>query len=68
VLGVYGKSADPRVQTGASPLERPLSSGTQSYDTKKQEWPLTEPLLKLEGKVQVRVMVAGIILSAHLQA
>ncbi|XP_053383995.1 uncharacterized protein LOC123535767 isoform X2 [Mercenaria mercenaria] len=53
VLHLYGRKADKRLQSGAFPLERPLSSGKQSYGTKKDEWPLTEPLHKLEGKAQV---------------
>lgn len=40
-------------KSGGYPLERPISSGIQTYDTKKQEWPVTEPLTKLEGKYQV---------------
>ncbi|WAR26952.1 XDH1-like protein [Mya arenaria] len=52
-LDLYGTDASPIYRSGALPLERPLSSGKQTYDTKKQEWPLTEPLLKLEGKAQV---------------
>ena len=34
-------------------IDRPVSSGTQSYDTKKIEWPVTEPLKKLEANAQV---------------
>ncbi|KAL4225427.1 hypothetical protein ACF0H5_016117 [Mactra antiquata] len=31
---------------------RPLSSGVQTYDTNKQEWPLNEPLKKIEANIQ----------------
>lgn len=56
VLHVYGDMADKRLRSGAYPLERPLSSGKQSYGTRKEEWPLTEPLNKLEGKAQVTIL------------
>lgn len=42
-------------KSGAMPLLRPLSSGQQSYDTKPMEWPLTEPLIKLEAIDQVLI-------------
>lgn len=39
-------------QSGGSLIERPLSSGKQSFDTYKQNWPLTEPVDKLEAIIQ----------------
>ncbi|KAL4224843.1 hypothetical protein ACF0H5_015539 [Mactra antiquata] len=53
VVHVLGKEITDRYRSGGYPLHRPLSSGQQSYGTKKDEWPLTEPLLKLEGSAQV---------------
>ncbi|XP_052261039.1 uncharacterized protein LOC127865162 isoform X4 [Dreissena polymorpha] len=50
---MLGDKLDLRCRSGGFPLERPLSSGTQTYSTKTEEWPLTEPLLKVEGKSQV---------------
>jgi hypothetical protein len=60
VLHVYGTKADKRLQSGGFPLERPLSSGKQSYGTKKDEWPLTQPMHKLEGKAQVNCEILAI--------
>ncbi|XP_055707343.1 uncharacterized protein LOC129804238 isoform X2 [Phlebotomus papatasi] len=39
-------------QSGGSLIERPLSSGKQSFDTYKENWPLTEPVDKLEAIIQ----------------
>lgn len=68
-LFMLGNKLDLRYQSGGFPLERPLSSGTQTYSTKKEEWPLTEPLLKIEGKAQVcrpRELRFGFILCLNL--
>ncbi|GAB0094282.1 xanthine dehydrogenase [Sergentomyia squamirostris] len=39
-------------QSGGSQIERPLSKGKQSFDTYKDNWPLTEPVEKLEAVIQ----------------
>lgn len=41
------------VRSAAAILERPLSSGVQSFESNKKLYPLTEPVLKLEGLSQV---------------
>ncbi|XP_055348686.1 uncharacterized protein LOC129595643 [Paramacrobiotus metropolitanus] len=53
-LTIVGDFADPRYHSATSSLrlERPLSSGTQSYPTKKENWPLTQPIPKIESMVQ----------------
>lgn len=38
--------------TGGSILERPLSSGTQSFETFEKKWPLTKNIPKLEAQIQ----------------
>lgn len=43
----------PNLASGGTVLERPLSSGIQSFDTFKERYPLTEPVRKLEGLMQV---------------
>ncbi|KAK3581554.1 hypothetical protein CHS0354_031894 [Potamilus streckersoni] len=55
VLQVVGDKASARFQsaTDCLPISRPLSSGQQTYDTQIIEYPLTEPLKKLEADVQV---------------
>lgn len=42
-----------RLRSGGQVLERPLSSGVQEYDTRSELYPLTEPVRKLEGLMQV---------------
>lgn len=39
-------------KTGGSILERSLSSGTQSFETFENKWPLTKNIPKLEAKIQ----------------
>lgn len=39
-------------RTGAAAIERPISSGFQSFDTNENLWPLTEPVLKKESLIQ----------------
>ncbi|XP_018304122.1 xanthine dehydrogenase 1-like [Mycetomoellerius zeteki] len=39
-------------RSGGTSLERGLNSGKQDYDTKLDEWPLTEPIQKLESLEQ----------------
>lgn len=41
-----------RRRSGGEELQRPLSSGTQTFDTDKEKWPLNEPVSKYEGLVQ----------------
>lgn len=40
-------------RSGGDILERPMSSGTQIYDTQKDKFPLTEPIVKVEGLAQI---------------
>lgn len=42
----------PEYISGGEILKRPISSGTQVYDTFKERWPLTQPVPKYEGLIQ----------------
>ena len=57
VLGVCSSSANERFHSGSDSLQRPVSSGVQTYDTRREEWPLNEPMTKVEAAYQVRVFV-----------
>lgn len=39
-------------QSGANNLVRPLSSGSQTFETDKNKWPVNQPVLKYEGAIQ----------------
>lgn len=41
-----------RFVSGGDIIERPLSSGTQTFDTYKEKYPMTQPVTKLEGQIQ----------------
>ena len=49
---MLGDSASDDVQSGATDIERGLTSGQQSWDTDESEWPVSKPVEKLEGKRQ----------------
>ncbi|KAH9645120.1 hypothetical protein HF086_005665 [Spodoptera exigua] len=58
-LGLFYKAVlshfldvNPRYKSGGSILERPVSKGTQSYETDKTIWPLNKPVPKLEALAQ----------------
>lgn len=43
---------NPKYISGGGILERPISSGTQVFDTFKERWPLTQPIPKYDGLIQ----------------
>ncbi|XP_045537073.1 indole-3-acetaldehyde oxidase [Papilio machaon] len=45
-------SVNPRYKSGGSLLKRPVSSGTQIFETDKSLWPLNQPVQKLEALTQ----------------
>jgi len=51
-LHTLGDAASPQVQSGALNLERGLSQGQQSFETDEAQWPISQPVEKLEGKYQ----------------
>ncbi|XP_067656036.1 uncharacterized protein [Haliotis asinina] len=61
VLGMCGEKAAARFQSGGTNLIRPVSSGTQTYDTRKDEYPLTKPMVKADAVLQTsgRVQYVG---------
>ncbi|XP_055348665.1 uncharacterized protein LOC129595632 [Paramacrobiotus metropolitanus] len=52
VLEIVGDYADPVFRSAVGNIARPLSSGTQAFDTKQEEWPLTQPIPKIESLAQ----------------
>ncbi|XP_037042497.1 xanthine dehydrogenase-like [Bradysia coprophila] len=47
------KLIKPVHRSGGNILQRPLSGGTQTFETQENKFPLTEPIVKLEGLAQV---------------
>ncbi|XP_039757164.1 indole-3-acetaldehyde oxidase-like isoform X3 [Pararge aegeria] len=45
-------SANTRYKSGGAELARPVSHGTQTYDTDKSLWPLNQPVPKMEALTQ----------------
>ncbi|KAL4223518.1 hypothetical protein ACF0H5_016989 [Mactra antiquata] len=54
VLHVIGDEAGFKYRSGQTQLylDRPISSGQQTYDTNKTMWPVTEPVQKIEANAQ----------------
>ena len=52
LLGLVTPS-DPRLKSGTTSLERPLSSAVQTFQEKQDEWPLKQPLPKTTALLQV---------------
>ena len=52
LLGLATPS-DPRLKSGATSLERPLSSAVQTFQEKQEDWPLKQPLPKTTALLQV---------------
>lgn len=51
-LSTTTRKARYEFRSGATAIERPISSGLQSFDTNEDLWPLTEPVLKNESLIQ----------------
>lgn len=49
ILSIKPENANSKARSGASILERGLSSGKQNFETDKNIWPLNQPLPKLES-------------------
>ena len=52
LLGLATPS-DPRLKSGATSLERPLSSAVQTFQEKREDWPLKQSLPKTTALLQV---------------
>lgn len=52
VLGIVGASASSAVVSGASDLQRPLSSSQQTFPQNSETWPVGEPVPKIEAPIQ----------------
>lgn len=53
VLSLCGDGAAARLRSGGATLLPGTSRGSQSFDTNQTDWPLYQPLPKLEAKAQV---------------
>ncbi|OQV18343.1 Xanthine dehydrogenase [Hypsibius exemplaris] len=51
-LEIVGNSANSRFRSAVGSLSRPISSGTQDFPTNASNYPLTQPIPKLESLVQ----------------
>ncbi|CAH1786918.1 unnamed protein product [Owenia fusiformis] len=52
VLSACTSKASASYKTGGDIIQRPLSSGRQSYDTDQTEYPVSQAIPKLSGKIQ----------------
>lgn len=52
ILGICGDTVKPLYKSGATDIDRGLHSGKQAYDTDQSQWPLYQPVSKLEAYPQ----------------
>jgi len=52
ILSILADKVSPKFKSGSQEIERNLMYGKQDYDTDKSEWPLYQPIPKLEARVQ----------------
>lgn len=50
-----------RFKSGSTPLLRPVSSATQTFDTRKEEWPLDEPMPAIDATYKVYFKISCFI-------
>ncbi|XP_070198779.1 xanthine dehydrogenase/oxidase-like [Littorina saxatilis] len=53
VLNTCADKCQKRYQSGGTGLYRPVSSAVQTFDSRKEEWPLNQPMTKLDAAYQV---------------
>lgn len=53
VLSLCGDAAAARLRSGGAPLLPGASRGSQAFDSHREQWPLYQPLPKLEAEAQV---------------
>jgi xanthine dehydrogenase/oxidase len=52
MLSVLGDKVPKHIASGALDLQREISSGKQDYDTDSKDWPVNQPLIKVEARSQ----------------
>lgn len=52
ILHVLGDKVPAVLRSGGDDLLRPISSGSQNYDTDKTLWPVNKAIPKLEAQAQ----------------
>ena len=52
MLDIVGDKVDERFRSGALNLKRGLSSGQQKFDTDEKDWPVNQPVPKVEARAQ----------------
>ncbi len=56
-LAILGDKVDSRYSTAAVEYIRPVSKGSQSYETIPSEYPLTQAMPKLTATLQVSIKI-----------
>ncbi|ODM88520.1 putative aldehyde oxidase-like protein, partial [Orchesella cincta] len=61
VLGVLGNEVEPRIKSGADEIPRGNNKGTQVFDSDRKQWPLNQPVTKIESFPQTSGMTPGVV-------
>lgn len=52
MLSIAPEAVSKQIKSGGSLLQRPVSSGSQDFDTDRNLWPLNKPIPKIEALLQ----------------
>ena len=63
-LAAIADHVDPRVKSAAVPFQRPVSTGTQTYGSNPDNYPITQPMPKMTSLLQV---LSQSLSSRHVQ-
>lgn len=53
IVGILGDRVPASIRSAGPNIERPLSSGKQTFDMNRESWPIGEPVPKLESAAQI---------------
>ena len=56
-LTAISDHVDPRVESATVPFQRPVSTGTQTYGTNPNDYPITQPMTKMTALLQVHLYI-----------
>ena len=56
-LSAIADHVDPRVKSATISFQRPVSTGTQTYGTNPNNYPITQPMTKMTALLQVKFII-----------
>ena len=66
-LSAIADHVDPRVKSATIPFQRPVSTGTQTYGTNPNNYPITQPMTKMTALLQVNSSCHYTLPNLHIE-